>query len=352
MTLAVVASVGFAPRYRWSIKVLVTGAAGFIGFHLVEALCSRGDEVMGLDNFDAYYDPSLKEARIQRLSVHPNFELMRADIRDPVDIGLAFDWKPERVVHLAAQAGVRYSLTNPRAYVDTNVSGTLNILEACRNNPVEHLVFASSSSVYGANTSMPFSVHDRADHPLSLYAATKKSTELLAHSYSHLFRTPTTGLRFFTVYGPWGRPDMAYFSFVRSIIAGDPIELFNDGQMHRDFTYVADIVEGIVRVLDRPAAPSAVWNAQDPDPASSSAPYRLYNIGNSAPVELLSFVRLIEAALGKKAIIRMMPMQPGDVVGTYAALEELIDDTGYQPTTSVAEGVAQFVEWYLDYYRK
>ena len=330
----------------------MTGAAGFIGYHLVEQLCRRGDEVMGLDNFDAYYDPSLKSARIQRLGVHSNFQLLRGDIRDPAEVAHAFDWEPERVVHLAAQPGVRYSLTNPRAYVDTNVLGTLNILEACRNKPVEHLVFASSSSVYGANTAMPFSVHDRADHPVSLYAATKKSTELLAHSYSHLFRTPTTGLRFFTVYGPWGRPDMAYFSFVRSIIAGEPIELFNGGQMLRDFTYVADIVEGIVRVLDRPAAPSAVWNAQDPDPASSSAPYRLYNIGNSAPIELMNFVRLIEVALGKEAIIKMMPMQPGDVVGTYAALEELVDDTGYRPTTSVEDGVSRFVEWYVDYYCK
>lgn len=330
----------------------MTGAAGFIGYHLVEELCRRGDEVVGLDNFDSYYDPTLKSARIQRLGVHSNFQLLRGDIRDPAEVTRAFDWEPERVVHLAAQPGVRYSLTNPRAYVDTNVLGTLNILEACRNKPVEHLVFASSSSVYGANTAMPFSVHDRADHPVSLYAATKKSTELLAHSYSHLFRTPTTGLRFFTVYGPWGRPDMAYFSFVRSIIAGEPIELFNGGQMLRDFTYVADIVEGIVRVLDRPAAPSAVWNAQDPDPASSSAPYRLYNIGNSAPIELMNFVRLIEVALGKEAIIKMMPMQPGDVVGTYAALEELVDDTGYRPTTSVEDGVSRFVEWYVDYYCK
>jgi UDP-glucuronate 4-epimerase len=332
------------------MRVLVTGAAGFIGSHVSGALLARGDEVVGLDNVNAYYDPSLKEHRLALLSDDPRFELVRGDLHDPGAIDAAFAGAPERVVHLAAQAGVRHSLTHPQDYVDSNVTGTLNILEACRHRGTEHLVYASSSSVYGANTDMPFSVHDNVDHPLSMYAATKKATELMAHTYSHLFGVPTTGLRFFTVYGPRGRPDMALFLFTESILAGRPIDVFNEGRMQRDFTYIDDIVEGVVRVLDRPAQPDAEWKANAPDPASSTAPYRLYNIGNNNPVELLQFIGAIEDAIGRKAVLNLLPMQPGDVPATYADVDDLSRDVGFAPDTPLEVGVARFVEWYRGYY--
>jgi UDP-glucuronate 4-epimerase len=333
------------------MRVLVTGAAGFIGSHLSEALLARGDSVIGLDNVNAYYDPALKEHRLTRLAQFPGFDFVRGDLHDPAAIEDAFARRPQRVVHLAAQAGVRHSLTHPHDYVDSNVTGTLNVLEACRHRGTEHLVYASSSSVYGANTDMPFSVHDNVDHPVSMYAATKKATELMAHSYSHLFRIPTTGLRFFTVYGPRGRPDMALFLFTKAILAGQPIDVFNEGRMQRDFTYIDDIVEGVVRVLDRPAEPDPAWKGDAPDPASSTAPYRLYNIGNNRPVELLDFISAIERALGRKAVLNLLPMQPGDVPATYADVDDLARDVGFAPDTPIEDGVARFVEWYLDYYR-
>ena len=332
------------------MRVLVTGAAGFIGAHVTTALLARGDEVVGLDNVNAYYDPSLKEHRLARLSGDPRFELVRGDLHDPGAVDAAFAHAPERVVHLAAQAGVRHSLTHPHDYVDSNVTGTLNILEACRHRGTEHLVYASSSSVYGANTDMPFSVHDNVDHPLSMHAATKKATELMAHTYSHLFGVPTTGLRFFTVYGPRGRPDMALFLFTEAILAGRPIDVFNEGRMQRDFTYIDDIVEGVVRVLDRPAQPDAEWKADAPDPATSTAPYRLYNIGNNNPVELLQFIGAIEDAIGRKAVLNLLPMQPGDVPATYADVDDLTRDVGFAPDTPIEVGVARFVEWYREYY--
>jgi len=332
------------------MRVLVTGAAGFIGAHVSAALLARGDEVVGLDNVNAYYDPSLKEHRVARLSGDPRFELVRGDLHDAGAVDAAFARAPERVVHLAAQAGVRHSLTHPHDYVDSNVTGTLNILEACRHRGTEHLVYASSSSVYGANTDMPFSVHDNVDHPLSMYAATKKATELMAHTYSHLFGVPTTGLRFFTVYGPRGRPDMALFLFTEAILAGRPIDVFNEGRMQRDFTYIDDIVEGVVRVLDRPAQPDAEWKADAPDPATSTAPYRLYNIGNNNPVELLQFIGAIEDAIGRKAVLNLLPMQPGDVPATYADVDDLTRDVGFAPDTPIEVGVARFVEWYREYY--
>ena len=333
------------------MKVLVTGAAGFIGSHVSGALLDRGDEVVGFDNLNDYYDPSLKEARLARLAGRDGFEMVRGDLADPGAIDAAFDRGPVRVVHLAAQAGVRYSLTNPHAYVDTNVTGTLNVLEACRHRGTEHLVFASSSSVYGANTAMPFSVHDNVDHPVSLYAATKKANELMAHAYSHLYRIPTTGLRFFTVYGPWGRPDMAAFLFTRAILGGEPIDVFNQGNMRRDFTYIDDIVEGVVRVLDRVPVADPAWSGDDPDPASSAAPYRLYNIGNNSPVELLDLIAAIEKAIDRPAELNLLPMQPGDVPATYADVDDLVRDVGFTPATPIDVGIARFVAWYRDYYR-
>jgi UDP-glucuronate 4-epimerase len=333
------------------MNILVTGAAGFIGMHVCERLLERGERVTGVDNLNDYYDVRLKHARLERLTKYPGFRFEQADICDRERIPALFaERKFERVVHLAAQAGVRYSLTNPQAYVDTNVAGFLNILEACRHNAVQHLVFASSSSVYGANAKMPFSVHDNVDHPVSLYAATKKANELMAHSYSHLFGLPTTGLRFFTVYGPWGRPDMALFLFTRAILAGEPIDVFNGGDMQRDFTYIDDIVEGVVRVLDRAPQANPEADMYSPDPGSSRAPYRLYNIGNHRPEKLDELIASVESALGKKAKKRMLPMQPGDVRASFAAIDELRADVGFAPSTPLREGVAKFVQWYLNYY--
>jgi len=334
------------------MKVLVTGAAGFIGSQTTEALLARGDEVIGLDNLNNYYDVNLKLARLKRIEGRNNFHFVKADLADRGAIeGVFSEFRPERVINLAAQAGVRYALQNPRAYMDANLTGFLNILEGCRHHGVEHLVYASSSSVYGANTKMPFSVHDNVDHPVSLYAASKKANELMAHSYAHLFRLPVTGLRFFTVYGPWGRPDMSLFLFTRNILAGQPIDVFNFGHHARDFTYIDDIVEGVLRTLDRVAAPNPQWNGAAPDPATSSAPYRLYNIGNNRPVELMYFIECIEKAVGRKAIKNLLPMQPGDVEKTYADVEALVADTGFQPKTPIEEGVRRFVTWYKEYYR-
>jgi UDP-glucuronate 4-epimerase len=334
------------------MKILITGTAGFIGSHLAQYLLARGDEVIGIDNLNSYYEVSLKEARLATLAHHKGFTQIKASLEDRDVIAEIFaKYKPQRVVNLAAQAGVRYSITNPQAYIDSNLVGFGNILEACRHHAVEHLVYASSSSVYGANTSMPFSVHDNVDHPLSLYAATKKANELMAHTYSHLFNLPTTGLRFFTVYGPWGRPDMSLFSFTQKILEGKPIDVFNYGKHQRDFTYIDDIVEGVVRTLDKVAAPNPNWNGDSPDSATSKAPYRIYNIGNHQPVELLRFIEVLEDCLGKKAEKNMLTMQPGDVLATYADVEDLIEDVDYQPKTPIEKGVAQFVEWYRSYYQ-
>ncbi|CAK0771079.1 Protein CapI [Gammaproteobacteria bacterium] len=331
------------------MKVLVTGAAGFIGSALTLRLLERGDEVVGIDNLDPYYDVTLKQARLARI-VHPQFTDLRINIQDRAAISEVFaQHRPQRVVNLAAQAGVRYSLTNPLAYVDTNLVGFANLLEGCRYHGVEHLVYASSSSVYGSNPRMPFSVHDNVDHPLSLYAATKKANELMAHTYSHLYRLPTTGLRFFTVYGPWGRPDMALFKFTHSILAGEPIDVYNYGKHRRDFTYIDDIVEGVIRILDRTPAPNPNWNGDDP--STSLAPYRLYNIGNHHPVDLMRYIEVLEDCLGRKAEKRFLPLQDGDVPDTYADVEDLVNDTGFQPATSVETGVAQFVTWYKEYYQ-
>jgi UDP-glucuronate 4-epimerase len=332
------------------MKVLVTGAAGFIGSHVSAVLLARGDEVIGLDNVNDYYDPGLKEHRLSLLTPEPGFELVRADLRDSDAVDAAFARSPQRIAHLGAQAGVRHSLTHPHEYVDINVTGTLNILEACHNHGTDHLVYASSSSVYGANTNMPFSVHDNVDHPLSMYAATKKATELMAHSYSHLFGIPTTGLRFFTVYGPRGRPDMALFLFTAAILAGQPIDVFNEGKLQRDFTYIDDIVEGVVRVLDRPATANPEWKGDAPDPATSAAPYRLYNIGNNQPVELMRFIGAIEDALGRKAELNLLPMQPGDVPKTFADVDALVEDVGFAPNTPIEVGIQRFVDWYREYY--
>ncbi len=333
------------------MRVLVTGVAGFIGFHTAARLLARGDDVVGIDNLNAYYDVRLKEARLARLQALPGFSFQRLDFVDREAMSALFrDGGFERVVHLGAQAGVRYSLENPHAYVDSNVTGTLNVLEGCRHNAVQHLVYASTSSVYGMNTDMPFSVHRGVDHPLSLYASTKRANELMAHNYSALFALPTTGLRFFTVYGPWGRPDMALFLFVRNILAGQPIDVYNHGHHRRDFTYVDDIVEGVVRTLDRIATANPAWDSTDPDPATSRAPYRLYNIGNNQPVELLRYIAVIEECLGRKAELNLKPLQPGDVPDTEADVQELIDDVGYKPGTSVEVGVRRFIDWYLEYY--
>jgi UDP-glucuronate 4-epimerase len=333
------------------MKLLVTGAAGFIGYHTARALLGRGDEVVGLDNLNDYYEVSLKEARLKGLKSHPRFRFVKLDVADRAGIEQLFaKEKFERVIHLAAQAGVRYSLQNPHAYIDSNVLGFMNILEASRLDKVEHLTYASSSSVYGANTSMPFSVHHNVDHPLSMYAATKKANELQAHVYSYLHGLPTTGLRFFTVYGPYGRPDMALFKFVRNILDGKPIEVYNYGNHRRDFTYVDDIVEGVVRASDRTATVDPNWTGDKPDPGTSRAPYRLYNIGNNQPVELLKYIEVIEEALGRKAERKMLPMQPGDVPDTFADVDDLARDVGYRPGTPVEVGVKRFVEWYLAYY--
>ena len=334
------------------MKVLVTGCAGFIGMYVAERLLARGDEVVGLDNLNPYYDPSLKEARLAQLLPHPAFRFHRLDLADREAMAALFAQGGfQRVVHLAAQAGVRYSLRNPHAYTDSNVSGFLNVLEGCRHSACEHLVFASSSSVYGANRKLPFSVHDSTDHPVSLYAATKKANELMAHTYSHLFRLPVTGLRFFTVYGPWGRPDMSMFLFTRAILEGQPIEVFNHGEMERDFTYIDDIVEGVVRVLDRVPAADAAADMLHPDPAVSDAPYRLYNIGNHSPVKLMVFIGTLERALGRPAQKKLLPMQPGDVPATYADVADLQADVGFAPGTRLEDGIARFVAWYRDYYR-
>ncbi len=335
-----------------SATVLVTGAAGFIGFHLSNRLIARGDRVIGVDNLNDYYDPTLKTARLERLTTSPSFSFHEADIADSDSVAALFETeRPDVVVNLAAQAGVRYSLTNPHAYVNSNLQGFTNILEGCRHQSVRHLVFASSSSVYGANTKMPFSVHDNVDHPVSLYAASKKANELMAHTYAHLFGIPCTGLRFFTVYGPWGRPDMALFLFTKAILEGRPIDVFNHGRMRRDFTYIDDIVEGVVRVVDRPAQPDPTFDPASPDPGTSSAPYRVYNIGNNQPVELLEFISVLEQKLGKKAEINMMPIQPGDVPATYADVDDLSRDTGFSPNTPIDVGIERFVEWYRGFYR-
>jgi UDP-glucuronate 4-epimerase len=333
------------------LKILVTGAAGFIGADLCGKLLARGDEVVGIDNLNDYYDVGLKTARLQLLADYRQFRFIKLDIADgPALEALFRSEKVQRVVHLAAQAGVRYSLINPQAYVSSNFQGFMNVLEGCRHHPVEHLVYASSSSVYGANTRMPFSVHDNVDHPVSIYAASKKANELMAHSYSHLFRLPTTGLRFFTVYGPWGRPDMSPFIFARNILEGKPIDVFNFGNHRRDFTYIDDIVAGVIKVLDQPAQPNAAWSGDNPDPGSSRAPYRVYNIGCNRPVQLLAFIEMLEKHLGKTVIKNFLPMQPGDVPDTYADVSDLVRDFGYKPDTQLDEGVGHFVRWYLDFY--
>jgi UDP-glucuronate 4-epimerase len=334
------------------MRVLVTGAAGFIGYHVAERLLARGDEVIGLDNLNPYYDPTLKEARLARLRPQSRFSFEKLDLADRAGMEALFArGKIQRVVHLAAQAGVRYSIQNPHVYVESNITGTLHVLEGCRHHGVEHLVFASTSSVYGANTKMPFSVHQNVDHPLSFYAATKKANELMAHTYASLYGLPVTGLRFFTVYGPWGRPDMALFLFARNILAGKPIDVFNYGKHRRDFTYVDDIANGVVAALDHVATANAAWNSDAPDPATSAAPYRLYNIGNNRPVELMHYIGVLENCLGRKAEKNLLPLQVGDVPDTWADAEDLVRDVGYRPATPVEEGVKRFVEWYLEYYK-
>ena len=334
------------------MKILLTGAAGFIGLHVCELLLARGDEVIGVDNLNDYYDVTLKESRLARLAAHGNFRFARLDIADRDGIAALFaKEKPQRVINLAAQAGVRYSLQNPHAYIDSNVVGFVNILEGCRHAGVEHLVYASSSSVYGGNTRMPFSEHDNVDHPVSLYAASKKANELMAHTYSHLFNLPTTGLRFFTVYGPWGRPDMALFLFAKAILEDRPIDVFIHGKMQRDFTYIDDIAKGVVKLLDCPPVANPAFDKDVPDPASSWAPYRVCNIGNHQPVELMTYIETLEQALGKTAQKNFLPLQDGDVPATYANTDSLQAITGFAPATSVKEGIQRFVAWYLDYYR-
>jgi len=334
------------------MRVLVTGAAGFIGFHVSQRLLARGDTVIGLDNINDYYDVRLKETRLSLLTEQPQFSFHRLDLANRSGIEEVFAKEmPERVIHLAAQAGVRYSLTNPHTYIDSNLVGFLHILEGCRHNQGQHLVYASSSSVYGANTKMPFSIHDNVDHPVSLYAASKKANELMAHTYSHLYNLPTTGLRFFTVYGPWGRPDMALFLFTKAILEGRPIDVFNHGKMRRDFTYIDDIVEGIIRVTDHIPQPNPDWSGLHPDPGTSKAPYKVYNIGNNKPVELLHFIEVLEDHLGKKAEKNFLPLQPGDVPETCADVEDLMRDVGFRPDTPVTIGIARFVAWYRSYYQ-
>jgi len=331
--------------------IFVTGAAGFIGSNVSRRLLERGDDVLGIDNINDYYDPKLKQARLAKLRQFPKFRFEQVDVGDRERMADIFKREtPKRVVHLAAQAGVRYSLTHPFAYTDSNITGFLTILEGCRAVKVEHLVYASSSSVYGANEKQPFSEHDNIDHPVSLYAATKKANELMAHTYSHLYGIPTTGLRFFTVYGPWGRPDMALFKFTKGILAGEPIQVFNHGKMIRDFTYIDDIVEGVIRVLDRPAAGDPAWDGVSPDPARSYAPYRVFNIGNNKPVQLLDFIHALERCLGKKAKMDLLPIQPGDVISTMADVSELERAVGFRPNTSIEDGIAAFVNWYKSYY--
>lgn len=333
------------------MKFLVTGAAGFIGSHVAQKLLARGDEVVGLDNLNEYYDVTLKLARLARLEKLPKFRFAKLDLSDQQAMTELFAReKFQRVIHLAAQAGVRYSIDFPHTYIQSNVTGTLNVLEGCRHNKVEHLVYASTSSVYGANTNMPFSVHNIADHPLSLYAATKRANELMAHNFSSLFKLPTTGLRFFTVYGPWGRPDMALFMFTKNILEGKPIDVFNHGHHKRDFTFVEDIAEGVVRASDRVAQPDPKWDSNNPDPSTSNAPFRIYNIGNNRPVPLMHYIEVLEQCLGKKAQKNMLPLQLGDVPDTSANIDDLITDVGYRPATTVEEGVRRFVDWYLEYY--
>ncbi len=334
------------------MRYLVTGTAGFIGYHVAERLLARGDEVTGLDNVNDYYDVRLKQARMARLDGKPGYDFLKLDVSDREGMTGAFaERKPEVVIHLAAQAGVRYSLTNPHAYVQSNLAGFMNILEGCRHQDVRHLVYASSSSVYGGNTRQPFSIHDNIDHPVSLYAASKKANELMAHTYSHLYNLPTTGLRFFTVYGPWGRPDMAMFLFTKAILEGKPIDVFNHGKMRRDFTYIDDIVEGIVRTADRVAAPNPDYASDAPDPGTSSAPYRVYNIGNDNPVELMDMIAVLEKTLGRTAEKRMLPLQPGDVPATWADVDDLTRDVGFKPATPIEEGIRRFVAWYKEFYR-
>lgn len=334
------------------MRILVTGSAGFIGSALTQRLLQRGDSVIGIDNHNAYYDPALKEARLSRHLNHRNYVHLRIDLADRQAMELAFEtYKPNRVVNLGAQAGVRYSIDNPLAYIDSNLVGFAHVLEGCRHHGIDHLVYASSSSVYGANTIMPFSEHHHVDHPLSLYAASKKANELMAHSYSHLYQLPTTGLRFFTVYGPWGRPDMALFKFTRAMLAGEKISVFNHGKHRRDFTYIDDIVEGVIRVLDKPAKPNESWSGSHPDPCTSNAPWRIYNLGNSQPVELLEYIVALEQALGRKADMDLFPLQPGDVLDTFADVSNLARDIDYKPTTTVVQGVANFVDWYRGYFK-
>ena len=333
-------------------KILVTGAAGFIGYHLSERLLRRGDEVVGLDNLNEYYDVRLKRERLKQLEGRPGFRFVKASLEDRGAMEELFsEERFDKVVNLAAQAGVRYSLKNPHTYIDSNIVGFMNILEGCRHNHVQHLVYASSSSVYGANTRMPFSVHDNVDHPVSLYAATKKANELMAHTYSSLYDIPTTGLRFFTVYGPWGRPDMALFLFTKAILEGKPIDVFNNGKMQRDFTYIDDIVEGVMRVVDTIPASNSSWRGDQPDPGTSYAPFKLYNIGNNSPVELLHFIEVLEECLGKRAEKNLLPLQAGDVPATYADVDDLMKDVGFKPATSIEDGIGRFVEWYREYYR-
>lgn len=349
------------------MKILVTGGAGFVGFHLINRLIERGDEVVGYDSINDYYDVRLKYGRLAETgiaqseivkgslvqsSLHPNYRFVQEELENKPFLDQLFEQeKFDVVVNLAAQAGVRYSITNPFAYMSSNMQGFLNVLEACRNFPVKHFVYASSSSVYGLNETTPFSTQSNVDHPVSLYAASKKSNELMAHTYSHLYRIPTTGLRFFTVYGTWGRPDMAYFLFADAILKNEPIKVFNQGDMKRDFTYIDDIVEGVIRVIDKPAVPNPEWNGKKPDPSSSKAPYRIYNIGNSSPVSLMDFIKAIEEGLGRKAEMDMLPMQPGDVPITWANVDDLINDMGYQPNTDIRTGVNKFIEWYKDFYK-
>jgi len=334
------------------LKILVTGAAGFIGSSLAIRLLERGDEVVGIDNLNDYYDVNLKLARLERIRDYKRFKFIKLEISDRTAVEELFvREKFQRVMHLAAQAGVRYSITNPHAYIDSNIIGFMNILEGCRYNAVEHLAYASSSSVYGANTNMPFSIHNNVDHPVSLYAASKKANELMAHTYSHLYKLPTTGLRFFTVYGPWGRPDMSLFMFTRNILEGKPIDVFNYGNHRRDFTYIDDIVEGVIRVIDKPAQANASWASENPDPGTSLAPYRVYNIGNNNPVNLLAFIETLEKCLGKEAKKNLLPLQPGDVPDTYADVSDLVNDLGYKPGTLLETGIRNFVEWYKNFYR-